>query len=164
MPPVAHSEFPPPFSSESVIAKPTDPEDERIEVGVAVVGAGPAGLAAAIKTLQLLEDRPELAVDGVSLVRIYKRHAAFHLVQVPAARSDNFAVDIEAFITGDVGHDPSGFGDDLRFGVYGAAEDRFHGRSIERPHFFDDVTELIEKLASALGNAITMTWNDDFCP
>ncbi|HTU14428.1 MAG TPA: electron-transfer flavoprotein:ubiquinone oxidoreductase [Solirubrobacterales bacterium] len=61
MPPVAPSEYPPPFSSESVIARPTDPEDERIEVGAAIVGAGPAGLSAAIKMLQLLEDRPELA-------------------------------------------------------------------------------------------------------
>ena len=60
MPPVAPSEYPPPFDSESVIAAPTDPEDERIEVGVAIVGGGPAGLAAAVKTLQLLEDKPEL--------------------------------------------------------------------------------------------------------
>ena len=61
MPPIAPAEYPPPFESESVISKPTDPEDERIEVGVAIVGAGPAGLACANKVLQLLEDRPELA-------------------------------------------------------------------------------------------------------
>lgn len=60
MPPVAPSEYPPPFDSESVITAPTDPEDERIEVGVAIVGGGPAGLAAAVKTLQLLENKPEL--------------------------------------------------------------------------------------------------------
>jgi len=60
MPPVAPSEYPPPFDSESVITTPTDPEDERIEVGVAIVGGGPAGLAAAVKTLQLLEKKPEL--------------------------------------------------------------------------------------------------------
>jgi electron-transferring-flavoprotein dehydrogenase len=40
---------------------PTDPEDERIEVGVAIVGGGQAGLACAIRLLQLLEDDPELA-------------------------------------------------------------------------------------------------------
>src|SRR5919107_1455764 len=39
----------------------TDPEDERIEVGVAIVGGGPAGLACAIKLMQLLEDEPELS-------------------------------------------------------------------------------------------------------
>ncbi|MEX0620174.1 MAG: electron-transfer flavoprotein:ubiquinone oxidoreductase [Solirubrobacterales bacterium] len=61
MPPIAPSEFPPPFDSESVISRPTDPEDERIEVGAAIVGGGPAGLACAVKMLQLLEDRPELA-------------------------------------------------------------------------------------------------------
>ena len=61
MPPIAPAEYPPAFDSEDVISKPTDPEDERIEVGIAIVGAGPAGLACANKVLQLLEDRPELA-------------------------------------------------------------------------------------------------------
>src|SRR5215207_2588490 len=58
---VAPSEFPPPFDSASVIAAPTDPQDERIEVGIAIVGGGPAGLACAVKAGQLLEDEPELA-------------------------------------------------------------------------------------------------------
>jgi electron-transferring-flavoprotein dehydrogenase len=58
--PVAPSEFPPPFDPNSVIAAPTDPEDERIEVGIAIVGGGPAGLACANKLMQLLEDEPEL--------------------------------------------------------------------------------------------------------
>ena len=57
---VAPSEFPPPFDPNSVIAAPTDPEDERIEVGIAIVGGGPAGLACANKLMQLLEDEPEL--------------------------------------------------------------------------------------------------------
>ena len=57
---VAPSEFPPPFNSDSVIAAPTDPKDERIEVGIAIVGGGPGGLACANKLLQLLEDEPEL--------------------------------------------------------------------------------------------------------
>jgi electron-transferring-flavoprotein dehydrogenase len=61
MPPVAPKEFPPPFSAEEVVAAPTDPEEERIEVGVAIVGGGPAGLACAIRVMQLLEDEPELA-------------------------------------------------------------------------------------------------------
>ncbi|MCO5314964.1 MAG: electron transfer flavoprotein-ubiquinone oxidoreductase [Solirubrobacterales bacterium] len=61
MPPVAPSEYPPPFDSEDVIVAPTDPVDERIEVGAAIVGGGPAGLAAAVRMLQLLEERPALA-------------------------------------------------------------------------------------------------------
>ncbi|HET8566295.1 MAG TPA: electron-transfer flavoprotein:ubiquinone oxidoreductase [Solirubrobacterales bacterium] len=58
--PVAPSEFPPPFDPADVIVGPTDPEDERIEVGVAIVGGGPAGLACANKLMQLLENEPEL--------------------------------------------------------------------------------------------------------
>jgi electron-transferring-flavoprotein dehydrogenase len=55
------SNFPPPFSARDYIAEPTDPADERIEVGVLVVGAGPAGLACAIRLGQLLEEHPDLA-------------------------------------------------------------------------------------------------------
>ena len=58
--PHAPVEYPPPFDSADVIQPPTDPEEERIEVGVAIVGGGPAGLACAIKLMQLLEDEPEL--------------------------------------------------------------------------------------------------------
>jgi electron-transferring-flavoprotein dehydrogenase len=55
------SDFPPPFSWREAVAAPTDPEDERIEVGIAIVGAGPAGLACAIRLGQLLEESPETA-------------------------------------------------------------------------------------------------------
>src|SRR5437764_11571995 len=46
---------------EEFIGPPTDPEEERIEVGVVIVGGGPAGLACAIRLTQLLEDEPALA-------------------------------------------------------------------------------------------------------
>src|SRR6478752_1956126 len=55
------SDFPPPFSTDEVVGPPTDAEDERIEVGVAIVGAGPAGLACAIRLGQLLEGAPAVA-------------------------------------------------------------------------------------------------------
>src|ERR687893_1741637 len=48
-------------SAKEFVGPPTDPEDERIEVGVAIVGGGPAGLACAIRLTQLLEDDPQLA-------------------------------------------------------------------------------------------------------
>src|SRR5437773_2907420 len=55
------SDFPPPFDWAEAITPPTDPEDERIEVGVCIVGAGPAGLACAIRLGQLLESAPAVA-------------------------------------------------------------------------------------------------------
>jgi electron-transferring-flavoprotein dehydrogenase len=58
---VAPSQFPPPVDSAAeFVGPPTDPPDERIEVGVAIVGGGQAGLACAIRLLQLLEDDPEM--------------------------------------------------------------------------------------------------------
>jgi electron-transferring-flavoprotein dehydrogenase len=60
--PVAPAEFPPAVDpAEEFVGPPTDPEDERIEVGIAIVGGGPAGLACAIRAAQLLESEPELA-------------------------------------------------------------------------------------------------------
>lgn len=59
---VAPEQYPPPVdAAHEFVGPPTDPEEERIEVGVAIVGGGPAGLACAIKLMQLLEARPELA-------------------------------------------------------------------------------------------------------
>jgi len=54
-------DYPPPFGPRDAIAPPTDPADERIDVGVLVVGAGPAGLACAIRLGQLLEGSPQTA-------------------------------------------------------------------------------------------------------
>src|SRR5947209_19748341 len=55
------ADFPPPFEPSEAIGPPTEPEDERIDVGVAIVGAGPAGLAAAIRLGQLMEEDPATA-------------------------------------------------------------------------------------------------------
>src|ERR1700709_64761 len=58
---VAPIEYPPPVDSgKEYVGPPTDAEDERIEVGVAIVGGGPAGLACAIRLMQLLENDPQL--------------------------------------------------------------------------------------------------------
>ena len=46
--PALPSAYPPPFSSADYVAAPGGPPDQRIDVGVLIVGAGPAGLAAAV--------------------------------------------------------------------------------------------------------------------
>ncbi len=57
---VAPSEFPPPVDSvKEFVKRKLDPEEERIEVGVAIVGGGTAGLACANRLLQLLGEDPE---------------------------------------------------------------------------------------------------------
>ena len=53
------ADYPPPFSGEDAIAAPSDADP--IEVGLLIVGAGPAGLACAIRFGQLLEESPETA-------------------------------------------------------------------------------------------------------
>ncbi|HEX2504627.1 MAG TPA: electron-transfer flavoprotein:ubiquinone oxidoreductase [Gaiellaceae bacterium] len=54
------ADFRPPFDPAQFVAEPTDPVDERIQVGALVVGAGPAGLAAAVRFMQIVGERPEL--------------------------------------------------------------------------------------------------------
>src|SRR5436190_15588429 len=58
---VVPAAFPPPVESrKEFIKREIDSEDERIEVGVAIVGGGTAGLATANRLLQLLGDDPDL--------------------------------------------------------------------------------------------------------
>src|SRR4051794_34433809 len=58
--PVAPIDFPPPVDSrQEFIKRELDAEDDRIDVGVAIVGGGTAGLATANRLLQLLGDDPE---------------------------------------------------------------------------------------------------------
>jgi len=55
------SAYPPPVRVGEFVQAPEAAEDERIDVGVVFVGAGPAGLAGAIRLQQLLNDDPETA-------------------------------------------------------------------------------------------------------
>jgi len=77
------ADYPPPFAASEGISTPTDPADERIEVGVLVVGAGPAGLACAIRFGQLLEGDPQTAelLGDVPLAIVDKgKHPGAHLL------------------------------------------------------------------------------------
>src|SRR6266540_5573965 len=57
---VAPAAYPPAVDPvEEFIKRELDAEDEQIEVGVAIVGGGTAGLATANRLLQLLADDPE---------------------------------------------------------------------------------------------------------
>ena len=57
---VVPAAYPPPVDvRKEFIKRALDPEDELIEVGVAIVGGGTAGLACANRLLQLLGDDPE---------------------------------------------------------------------------------------------------------
>src|SRR5918998_5436545 len=47
-------------SGKEFVTTPTDPEDERIEVGVVIVGGGPGGLACAIRLMQLIGEDEKL--------------------------------------------------------------------------------------------------------
>ncbi len=53
------ADFPPPWSEAEAFAEPSD--SDPIEVGVLVVGGGPAGLAAAIRLGRLVAEDPEAA-------------------------------------------------------------------------------------------------------
>ena len=71
------------FDPSAFVVEPTDPVDERIEVGVLVVGAGPAGLACAIRFGQLLEEHPDVAerLGDVPLAVVEKgKQAGSHLL------------------------------------------------------------------------------------
>src|SRR2546423_8368416 len=90
---ITPAEYPPPVDSgREFVGPPTDPEDERIEVGVVIVGGGPAGLACAIRLTQLLESEPQLAEQlgevPVALVEKGKTtgsHLLFRAVKEPSA-------------------------------------------------------------------------------
>lgn len=57
---VVPADFPPPVdSTKEFVKRGLDAEDDRIEIGVAIVGGGTAGLACANRLLQLLGEDPE---------------------------------------------------------------------------------------------------------
>ena len=67
---IVPADFPPPVEpTREFIKHGLDAEDERIEIGVAIVGGGTAGLACANRLLQLLGDDPE-TMEGLGEVPV----------------------------------------------------------------------------------------------
>src|SRR5580693_2182659 len=95
---VAPAAFPPPVDSQKEFVKRgLDPEDELIEVGVAIVGGGTAGLACANRLLQLLGDDPqtmerlgEVPVAVVEKAKICGGHSLSGAVMRPGAMQELF--------------------------------------------------------------------------
>src|SRR3712207_3044326 len=90
---ISPAHYPPPVEpAREFLGPPTDPEEDRIEVAVAIVGGGQAGLACAIRLLQLLENDPELTealgevpVAVIEKGRVAGAHQLSGAVMVPAA-------------------------------------------------------------------------------
>lgn len=55
------AQYPPPYQARDFVTQPSKPADKQLSVGVLIVGAGPAGLACAIRLGQLLKGAPEVA-------------------------------------------------------------------------------------------------------
>src|SRR5712691_11366949 len=91
------SDYPPPVRVNEFVASPEAAEDERIDVGVLFVGAGPAGLAGAIRLGQLLAADPataeqlgEVPVAVLDKGRVVGAHLLSGAVINPSALRDLF--------------------------------------------------------------------------
>ena len=95
---VVPRDYPPPVDSpEEFIKRELDAEDDLIEVGVAIVGGGTAGLACANRLLQLLAEDPatmerlgEVPVAVIEKAKVCGGHSLSGAVIRPAALQDLF--------------------------------------------------------------------------
>ena len=80
---IVPADYPPRFRASDYVVPPTAGEDERIDVGVLFVGAGPAGLAGAVRLGQLLAEDPAVAekLGEVPIAVVEKgKNAGSHLM------------------------------------------------------------------------------------
>jgi electron-transferring-flavoprotein dehydrogenase len=95
---VRPADHPPPIDTQrELIKRDIDSEDDRIEVGVAIVGGGTAGLACANRLLQLLEhDQPmlerlgEVPVCVIEKAKVCGAHSLSGAVMRPGALQELF--------------------------------------------------------------------------
>jgi electron-transferring-flavoprotein dehydrogenase len=126
--PHAPAEFPPPFAPSEFVAAPEAGPEERIEVGVCIVGGGPAGLACALRLGQHLERDPavlermgEVPIAVVEGGRTIGAHQVSGAVVVPSA--------LEELLPGVPLEDMTSYGEVRREAVYLLSS----GRSLRLP-------------------------------
>jgi electron-transferring-flavoprotein dehydrogenase len=90
---IVPADYPPRFRASDYVVRPVAGEDERIDVGVLFVGAGPAGLAGAVRLGQLLAEDPKTAeqLGEVPIAVVEKgKQAGSHLMSGAVMRPGPF--------------------------------------------------------------------------
>jgi electron-transferring-flavoprotein dehydrogenase len=115
--PHAPAEFPPPYQPSEFVAAPEAGPDERIDVGVCIVGGGSAGLGCAIRLAQHLERDPavaerlgEVPIAVIDKGRTIGAHQLSGAVVVPDA--------LQALLPGVPLEDMTSYGEIRREAVY----------------------------------------------
>jgi electron-transferring-flavoprotein dehydrogenase len=149
----APAQFPPPVDPRSeFIKRELDAEDDLIDVGVAIVGGGTAGLATANRLLQLLEADPELRESlGEAPVAVIEKaktcggHLLSGAVMVPGPLTELFP----SLSREDWRRERFAFGEVSREGVYLMPDAKRAVRIPTPPNFKNHGNEVISVAALA---------------
>ncbi len=147
------SEYPPPVDPQvEFIKRSLDDEDDLIEVGVAIVGGGTAGLAAANRLLQLLGNDPELseALGEVPVAVIEKgKTCGAHLMSGAVMRPEPLLELFPELTREDWRRERFAFGEVTKEAVYVLPNSRRAVRVPTPPNFKNHGNEVISVAALA---------------